>query len=100
MQETYCSANGGWPLTFPAGSTITQSGSFRGALICLLTVGAGASVVLSQGSSGWGSGPSPCQPLQSLTLREEKKGQSFVAALSFCARLQLDPERGHQVELM
>lgn len=38
--------------------------------------------------------------MQSLTLREEKKGQSFLAALSFCARLQLDPERGHQVGLM
>lgn len=53
-----------------------------------------------RGAQAGGSGLSPCQLMHSLTLKGENKEQSFLAALSFCARLQLDPERGHQVELM
>lgn len=78
------SPNGGWPLTFPAGAAVTQPGSSWDAHICLL-----AWVQCSLTGERTGV-VDLCQVMQSVTLREHKKGQGCLAALSF-----LTQKRGH-----
>lgn len=78
---TYCSANGGRPLTFPAGMAITQSGSSWGGLICLLALGARASAPLSPGSTGRGLRTQPV----SANAESDIEGRAERAESSRCS---------------